>query len=525
MKRLIVCCDGTWNTPTQEENGLPCPTNVFKISRAIADDDAGTAQLKYYHTGVGAEGGAVDKLLDGAFAYSLDEHIQSAYAWLGANYAEGDEIYLFGFSRGAFTVRSLAGMIGIAGLLKLAPAGSAQPPDWEAVKAAYLAYLADDAKLTAAFKQKYHGRLFNNGQAVEIRLVGVWDTVGAVGIPRDVELLDAITEARSRAKLDSDKGCGFHSSELGSHVLSGRHAMALDEIRATFTVARWTNAASHGDVVELWFPGVHSDVGGGYQECALSDVALEWMIGEAAQLGLKFRPILNQLRPDALAPKHQSYKGVFAALRSRPRNAPMLAAAAAEVHPAVITRQAAGLIGEWPYWPTSRLAVGQSWEGDIFAVEHWNATGVYMQAGDQYVFSASGTWVDKDDVCDWRGAEGDRHFTPGDVARAIGSLCGRLEHLFDKDAAQAEALGAKRFEPAPWFSMVGAISNDSGRKPAVGDDGIPVPHTYVSLPNYQVGAQPLKIDNPGYFYAFTNDAWSFYANNKGSIRLRIQRVA
>ncbi len=113
MKRLIICCDGTWNNPAQEDNGVPAPTNVYKLYNAVADHDERheVKQLKYYHPGLGNEDGRLRALLGGAFGAGISEHICSAYHWLADNYAEGDQIYLYGFSRGAFTVRSLAGFL------------------------------------------------------------------------------------------------------------------------------------------------------------------------------------------------------------------------------------------------------------------------------------------------------------------------------------------------------------------------------------------------------------------------------
>ena len=118
MKRLIVCSDGTWNSPDQEDNGIPAPTNVFKFHNAIADHDGEVLQLRYYHPGVGSEGGIVDSILGGAVGVGISRHIQSAYHWLCLNYEDGDEIYLFGFSRGAFTARSIGGFLG-RGMLDL----------------------------------------------------------------------------------------------------------------------------------------------------------------------------------------------------------------------------------------------------------------------------------------------------------------------------------------------------------------------------------------------------------------------
>ena len=118
MRRLVVCCDGTWNTPDHIDAGVLAPTNVVDMARAVvpvAPD--GTSQLVYYHPGVGTDN-LVDKLTGGAFGIGLDRNVQDAYLFLVHNYSEGDEIYFFGFSRGAYTVRSTAGMLRKVGLLR-----------------------------------------------------------------------------------------------------------------------------------------------------------------------------------------------------------------------------------------------------------------------------------------------------------------------------------------------------------------------------------------------------------------------
>ena len=112
MRNLIVCCDGTWNTPDQRENGVPVPTNVVRLYNAVAAADAsGNGQLRYYHPGVGAEGSLFDKALGGGLGVGLDHNIKSAYRWICDDYQTDDRLFLFGFSRGAYTVRSLAGLL------------------------------------------------------------------------------------------------------------------------------------------------------------------------------------------------------------------------------------------------------------------------------------------------------------------------------------------------------------------------------------------------------------------------------
>lgn len=182
--------------------------------------------------------------------------------------------------------------------------------DRDAVARAYEAYV-DKGEDVPIPGYGFH----NNGDPVPVRFLGVWDTVGALGIPDDLEFTNLIFDRKARWE--------FHDTTLGDHVDIARHAMALDEMRSSFAVCRWDRRESTNhdpsDVKEMWFPGVHGDVGGGYQDSLLSDIALKWMIDEARTAGVCFRPgVDRQLKGDAKGVMHLSYKGVFAALRSRP---------------------------------------------------------------------------------------------------------------------------------------------------------------------------------------------------------------
>lgn len=523
MKRLIICNDGTWNTPDQEDNGIPCPTNVVKLYHALADSDdpplatgkPAVRQLKYYHPGVGTKG-FLDSIVGGAFGKGIDNHIRSAYHWIATHYSPGDEIYIYGFSRGAFAARSLGGFLG-RGLLDLT--GLSPDETWKRVNAAYeKGYRKHDtrAKDTRAWAKNWP--FFHGLAPCPVRFLGVWDTVGALGIPDDLEIINL---------LDDADDWRFHDTTLGTHTRTARHAMAIDEVRASFTVTRWHNADKHPDAVELWFPGVHSDVGGGYAQTDLSDGALLWMIDESESAGLRFRPdIRKQIKPDPLGVLHNSYKGAFAKLRSRPRamEAFVHANHADHFHHSAIARQKASPIAYPAYRPTIQLAVGKSHEVDIFADTHWNDTGLYLGAGHHYRFSAVGEWLDSKDACDWRGTQND-DFTVGDVIRSSGSFLGKFENLVKKlgKNTSTDFLATKRVEEFPWFALVGAIANDLGKGSIVPNDGSPDPHQYIHLPDHET--TPLVIEHPGYLHCFPNDVWSFYENNHGSVRLTVTRVA
>ncbi|WP_115719334.1 DUF2235 domain-containing protein [Gallaecimonas mangrovi] len=522
MKRLILCCDGTWNNPEQEENGIPCPTNVYKISNAIASSDGDIEQLIYYHPGVGGEGsisgegGVLAPLLGGALGVGIRRHLCSAYYWIAKHYQPGDQIYLFGFSRGAFTARSLSEFLGL-GLLDLT--GLSEQEAWARVHKShdggYQSFNENPPPLVESVGADW--AFFESGQPLPIRFVGVWDTVGALGIPDDLEFLNL---------FDDKDNWRFYDDTIGAHVQTGRHAMAMDEKRSCFTVTHWSNAATHNDAKELWFPGVHSDVGGGYSDSALADGALQWMIKEASLCGLMFRlGVLEQLHPDSCGLLHDSFKGIFAKLRSRPRNvAGMVTENKTAFHDSAIERQLASPITYPPYWKTRMLKAGESVTVDVFADQRWNNLGLYVGEGQQFTFSAEGEWVDGKDSCPWTGTE-DSKLTLGDMARAASSFFGKFESVFKKLSHNdsADLAYTKRIESLPWFCMVGAIANDGDAAFAMHNDGSPSPHQTMALPDFQ--NTPLTVQKPGYFYCFANDVWSLYGNNKGSIRLTVHCLA
>ncbi|POY36334.1 hypothetical protein C3K47_11340 [Solitalea longa] len=284
MKRIIICCDGTWNEPGTVDKGEAVRTNVQKIYESVAQhDDSGIAQLKYYISGVGTSGWLVNKIMGGATGEGIDNNIKEAYKFLIGNYEKGDEIYLFGFSRGAYTARSLAGLVRNSGVLK--------PEYFNKVDEAYKLYRSKSKKKDPDSEDAV---FFKNNFCIEepfIKFIGIWDTVGALGVP--LYLFKWFNR-----KLE------FHDVTLSSKVLFAYHALAIDERRKAFAPTLWeqsktvANDPSHPQKLEqVWFPGVHSNVGGGYKESGLSDITLKWMIEKAKGATLSFNEqyIENQL--------------------------------------------------------------------------------------------------------------------------------------------------------------------------------------------------------------------------------------
>lgn len=266
-KKLVVCCDGTWNDPRDK-------THVWTIAHGLAEQDAnGNEQRPFYQEGVGTAVGELFR--GGAFGVGLSENVREAYHWLVDQYEPGDEIFCFGFSRGAYTARSLGGFVSLVGLI----APSDTPPQTEArIAALYLAYRGK-----GEIPEKPQHR-------PNIRFMGVFDTVGALGVP--------ITWVKQIGKwLGVD--LGFHDTLLSSRIEYACQALAIDEQREPFAPTLWESAIQEiegrpgmrQEIHQVWFPGVHCDIGGGYPEPEkdLSRIPLDWMLRHAEKCGLVFR--------------------------------------------------------------------------------------------------------------------------------------------------------------------------------------------------------------------------------------------
>ena len=323
VKRIVICADGTWNDPEDEH-----PTNVVRMARAIRpQDDSGIQQVVFYDWGVGSYHARVR---GGVFGLGLKKNIQDCYRFIVHNYDAGDELFLFGFSRGAYTVRALAGFLNKCGIL-----GRDQACRIPEAFDYYKKRQFEPGSPKAAEWRVKHG-VKRRG---EVKFLGVWDTVGALGIP-------------NRALAFVEERDLFYDANLGSSVLAARHAVAIDEKRADFEPTLWTGKDkkkkkkrkkrkktedvqtedAHGedgrkaDVKEVWFAGVHSDVGGGGKPKdgkLLSDVPLAWMAAEAEGFGLALEDHLHRdTRELHEADRHRSYKRHWRALGKKARKVP-----------------------------------------------------------------------------------------------------------------------------------------------------------------------------------------------------------
>jgi uncharacterized protein (DUF2235 family) len=296
-KRLAVFLDGTWNAVGDN-------TNVWRLKSLCAPKDSdGIAQLVYYDIGVNG-------FIGGAFGKGLNDNVTEAYEWLIDNYNLGDDIFIFGFSRGAYTARSLAGLIAKHGMLKAgAPLGVKQLYErykrkddrtvWQLQRANSLGELKD-ATVEETWLLKY-------SQPINIKVVAVWDTVGALGIPF------FSIQGISRQTF------GFLHTGLRTMIEHGYHALAIDEHRKDFAPTLWTIrkpkdggfTAPPRDVTSVeqrWFVGAHANVGGGCESDLLAQLPLRWMMKKASLHGLAFKNDVD-LDGDVLrAPIADSFK-------------------------------------------------------------------------------------------------------------------------------------------------------------------------------------------------------------------------
>src|SRR5262245_1994977 len=289
-KNIVLCSDGTGNRDIEGRG-----TNVFKLFEAVdlnghRTDPTLDTQLAFYDDGVGTTGTVLNRLAGGAVGFGLKEKVKELYRDLYRVYDEGDHIFLFGCSRGAFAVRTLAGMIGACGVLKGESFESARALR-VAVDEAYDLYRTrystplmtrlgrivgwpDECLARAVFQSKYevHGD-------VRIAFIGVWDTVDAVGLP--FAIADFVNRAVYQFK--------FPTRDLGGYVDRAAHALSIDDQRLSFEPVLWQGPDPR--IEQVWFSGVHSNVGGGYPKQGLSLVALDWMLARAEECGLRLLPI------------------------------------------------------------------------------------------------------------------------------------------------------------------------------------------------------------------------------------------
>ena len=519
MRNIVICCDGTGNEYCDANS------NVVKLYHAM---EQSAQQVVYYHPGVGtmgaqqaltAAGKTWTKWLGLGFGYGLSENIADAYGFLMQNYQLGDQVFVFGFSRGAYTARALCGLLEMCGLLR--PGNEGQIP--YAIRLFKRQTGRFDA-VRGVPSKFYIAKGFKSTFSVDCRphFAGLWDTVSSVGWFLDLSGLKKNSMPYT-AKLDQ--------------VDVVRHAVSLDERRSFFRQNLVDGIQCPGDparnLKQVWFAGVHSDVGGSYPEAeaGLANITLRWMLKEAEAAGLTLVPgqkwallgggvyhararytlMLHkslhgfwwsaaEFWPKAVkrlvsAPciKPAVYKGSVRANLFRRRVVPE----GATIHESVLKRKSALAGYKAPNLPASyvtapdhetdpeeiRLNVGDTVEFGIFALLRWNDTALKMLKGESYALTADGKWYDATIKSD-----------------ANGYTSNLLRHRL-----------TARFRRSPkqnWFLLMGALSMDDRKAFALGAG----PTTYTATED-------------GKLYCFANDLWRFYFNNSGQVKLAVTRLS
>jgi glutathione S-transferase/uncharacterized protein (DUF2235 family) len=526
-KQIVVCMDGTWNDPVAR-------TNVYRLFQMLPGDERLVEEdgpirshlakrddglVAFYVESIG-NGGRTQGLLGGTQGIGLHDCMIDAYLLVSQVYERGDKIWLFGFSRGAWAARCLGAFIARSGLI---PAANAEGDD-----------AADQAeKVWLNYKEgrgmKRGGRFWGHHDETPIRMIGVWDTVGELGVPEftGLHLVDR----------DELRYLKFTDRELSPRIEHGRQALAIDEERADFPPTLWDEREG---IKQVWFPGAHGDVGGGYDNHGLADAALEWMVQEVNDLaaGLHLSPgqLSEALAPNPLEDRHDETRGPV--WRTRPikeREVPD----DAELHPGVLQRlreradyrpkaladvaacadfyqddqplPEERLQQEREDLPFRKLPVDGSTRFPAYARKWWNASGVEVDVGERYRIEASGTWVDQGTSAGADGYESTAWFL----------------QLAKRN---------RRLQERPWFALIAAIhprpdleahnpdfeSMLAGLVESAisGVARIDDESSLVATPN---GCE-IEIEEPGFLYFFANDSAYSYGNNTGFLMVEVTRL-
>ncbi len=530
-KNIVIFCDGTWNSPADEEFGVPSVTNVRLLYRACQDfAESGGRQVVWYQSGIGSQGNGFRRSFEGATGWGMGQAIKRGYATIAKHYYPGDKIYLFGFSRGAFAARSIAGMIRQMGLI--------DNPTTENVEKAYEYYEGHRFEYKEKPWQTGYspvGEEAENRRApgnVRIHFIGVWDTVGSLGF--------SFWGWSFNLRFFRNAFHDISPNGITDHVYQ---ALAMDEIRTSFMPSLWEYPKQiPGKPVEpaarwieqAWFRGVHSDIGGGYSERGLSDIALKWMLDKATEKGLVLRKnaLTTDDDPDAERRKHsslalrptsrihRSYQGpLWTSVGGWPRWFPPLSRhistdARGYLHESVFERERLCRESGSSEIQMRTLAPGESWSVEIRADQLWNFTGFILEAGATYQMAAGGFWQDGN-----------------------GPLVGP-EGEHSNEVAPAKRLAiirqGRRAPRHPWMQLMGIVNYPREWPWRERRWYEALHYLFVEDPLqlvreiFPIGCQTMRTIGPnqtGILWAFANDWWKRYANNTGSVTLTVRRLA
>ncbi len=339
-KNIVVFSDGTG-----QEGGKKYNTNVYKLFNMI--EDRTSEQIAFYDRGLGT---GWRKIAGNVSGMGISKNIMECYEFIFQNYTAGDRIYLFGFSRGAATVRSLSGFIHLFGILPKSRI--------DLIRQAYKIYRISDSE-----KRENKAREFinkNHTMWCRVTFLGVWDTVAALGVPsKSIDLiLDKLPFLRHK----------FHNFHLSPSVENAYHALAIDDERLTFHPVLWEpKKKSYQDMKQVWFCGAHTDVGGGYKEQELSSIPLVWMMQMAVKHGLRIYPEHKvEINQDINGILHDSRQGILKAIfRKKIRSWDTESHGKAIIHESVFKRT--------PNKNNTENPVYSPWIIDVeYEIEPWN---------------------------------------------------------------------------------------------------------------------------------------------------------
>ncbi|BFM04803.1 DUF2235 domain-containing protein [Halioxenophilus aromaticivorans] len=470
MKRIIVCCDGTWN-----DLDMRYITNVGRLVQCLGktgkSKSTSVKQSVYYDDGVGAAASGVRRALEGVTGIGIDEQIYSAYRHICINYEPGDEICLFGFSRGAFAVRSIAGMIGRLGLVA--------PTNLKHLSQAMDVYRNKNTKQQNTFKKQQAS--FSN---VKVTLLGCWDTVGALGIPDKIPFFPLDNIFRKRYE--------FHDTELGNHIERALHAVAIDERRKEFGVTMMNKpkgAPASQKLIQTWFPGDHGCVGGGsWEKRAFSNHCLKWMIDQAQSLGIDLGANVDLLHDAAITDpgvffsqqiniiygrkdrpmpdKLVQWKDIDATAKYRWQELP-------DYRPSVLKRRFKKQLDAWqasevrvPAQEVTSLATDQSLPVRVFSKDLVNRSYVQVSQGERLIIMVNRVQVWKDgglDPCDiqgWNtitGSDAKPAYKDGEQVDS-----GALKKRFIRSANSKRVV-----KTADWFELIISCGEDNYERLAI----------------------------------------------------------
>lgn len=317
MANIVICADGTWNRP-EEDIKKDFPTNVLKLARAIKPSAKGVKQHVFYDWGLGSYHNSFSA---GATGRGIRKNILDGYRYIVQNFATKDKIFLFGFSRGAYTVRALSGLINNCGILKRTDAKRISEA-WKIYKSPLAKNKPSGGEATLFRREFCH-------LSRKVHFVGVWDTVGALGIP--FSLMGIF-----------DRHDEFYDTKMGSNVLFARQALAIDEKRKDFAPTIWSSRPGV-DLKQVWFAGVHADIGGSYASdkrtgIRASDTPLAWMLDEATTEGLKIEPHIKTSLTNGIKGRLHKSRGHVYRLKSRLHRPLIIKDKPTKIHPSVKSR-------------------------------------------------------------------------------------------------------------------------------------------------------------------------------------------